>query len=251
MNLIDILNLDTVPLTEEYGKIAAALRKIGLSEYEAKAYIAMIARSHATADEVADLSQIPRTSAYKALQGLKDKGLVTVTDGRPAVFHALPVDEAREKVIDDVKEMFDKLRMLQGVLTEKGTPQLVYTIAGKKNVLAKIGQMIDSAVESFVISTPVMSEIRSEHAQRFKDAARRGVELVIIAEPMVKLPDHTKAYRKKDMLATDVIADGKTAMIASPDLSLCGYSDNPFIASHLESIIRQTIERLDESSQAQ
>jgi len=246
MNLIDILNLDMGPLTEEYGKIASALHKIGLSEYEAKAFIAMIAKSHATADEVAELSQIPRTSAYKALQGLKDKGFVTVTEGRPAVFHALPVDEAREAVIDDIKETFDKLRMLQGVLTEKGTPQLVYTIAGKRKVSAKIGEMLDSAVMSFVISTPVLSEIRSEHAQRFKEAVRRGVEVVIIAEPMVKLPDHTKAYRKKDMLATDVIADGKAAMIASPDLSLCGFSDNPFIASHLESIIRQTIEQLDE-----
>ncbi|MDD1769906.1 MAG: hypothetical protein LUO79_02360 [Methanomassiliicoccales archaeon] len=249
MNLIDILNLDMGPLTEEYGKIALALRKIGLSEYESKAFIAMIAKSHATADEVAELARIPRTSAYKALQGLKDKALVTVTEGRPAVYHALPVDEAMETVIADIKETFDKLRMLQGVLTEKGTPQLVYTIAGKRKVSAKIGEMLDSAVKSFVISTPVMSEIRSEHAQRFKEAVRRGIEVIIIAEPMVKFPDHTRAYRKKEMLATDVIADGRTAMIASPDLSLCGFSDNPFIASHLENIIRQTIEQLDESPQ--
>ncbi len=247
MNLIDLLDLDVGSLTEEYGKIAASLRKIGLSDYEARALVSIIAKSHGTADEVAELARIPRTSAYKALQGLKDKGLVTMTDGRPAVFHALPVEEAQQIVLADINETFEKLKMLQGLLTERGTPQLVYTISGKKKVSVKIGEMLDSATKSFIISTPVMSEIRAEHAQRFREAVRRGVEVVIIAEPMVKLPDHSKAYRKKDMLATDVIADGKSAMIASPDLSLCGFSDNPFIASHLENIIRQTIDSLDEA----
>jgi sugar-specific transcriptional regulator TrmB len=247
MNLIDLLDLDVGSLTEEYGKIASSLRKIGLSDYEARALVSIIAKSHATADEVAELARIPRTSAYKALQGLKDKGLVTMTDGRPAVFHALPVEDAQEVILADINESFEKLRLLQGLLTEKGTPQLVYTISGKKKVSAKIGEMLDSSTKSFVISTPVMSDIRTEHAQRFRDAVRRGVEVLIIAEPMVKLPDHSRAYRKKEMLATDVIADGKSAMIASPDLSLCGFSDNPFIASHLESIIRQTIDKLSET----
>ncbi len=246
MNLIDVLNLDTMQMTEEYGKISAVLRKIGLSEYEAKAFVAITAKSYATADEIAELARIPRTSAYKALQTLKEKRFVTMTEGRPAVFHAVPVEEVQEIVLADIRETFDKLRMVQGMLTEKGTPQLVYTISGRKKVSAKIGEMLDSATKSFVISTPVMSEIRAEHAQRFKEAVRRGVEVVIVAEPMVKLPEHTKAYRKKGMLATDAIADGKEAIIASPDLSLCGYSDNPFIASHLESIIRQTMDQLDE-----
>jgi sugar-specific transcriptional regulator TrmB len=247
MNLIDVLNLDIGPLTEEYGKIASVLGKIGLSEYEAKSFVALIAKDHATADEIAELAQIPRTSAYKALHGLKRKGLVTVSEGRPAIFHALPIDEARELVLAEINETFDKLSLVQGMLTEKGTPQLVYTISGKRKVMAKIGEMLDSAAASFVISTPVMSEIRTEHAHRFKEAVRRGVEIVIIAEPMVKLPEHASAYRKKDLLATDVITDRKMAMIASPDLSLCGFSDNPFIASHLENFIRQTVDRLSAS----
>jgi hypothetical protein len=36
-------------------------------------------------------------------------------------------------------------------------------------------------------------------------------------------------------------------MIASPDLSLCGYSDNPFIASHLDNFMRIVIDKLDTS----
>jgi hypothetical protein len=36
------------------------------------------------------------------------------------------------------------------------------------------------------------------------------------------------------------------AMIASPDLELCGFSDNPFIAEHLERFMRMAIGRTSE-----
>ena len=62
---------------------------------------------------------------------------------------------------------------------------------------------------------------------------------------MVKVPEATRVYRKKDLIATDVISDGVTAMIASPDLALCGYSDNPFISSHLENFMRIVLEKLE------
>lgn len=249
MNLIDVLSLDLDSIGEEYNKIAAILGKIGLSDYESKAYVALIAKNHATAEEIAELARIPRTSAYKALQSLKEKRFVTLTEGRPAIFHAIPIEETRESVLEEIKDTFDKLHMIQGMLSERGTPQLVYTISGRKGVLSKIGEMLDSATRSFIISTPVMAEIRNEHAQRFRDAVKRGVEVVIIAEPSVKMPESTRVHRRKDLLATDVISDGRTAMIASPDLSLCGYSDNPFISSHLENFIRMSVERLEKEEE--
>jgi hypothetical protein len=70
--------------------------------------------------------------------------------------------------------------------------------------------------------------------------------VIVVAEPALKVPEAWKVYRKKDLIATDVISDGITAMIASPDLMLCGYSDNPFISSHLENFMRIVLEKLEE-----
>ena len=53
----------------------------------------------------------------------------------------------------------------------------------------------------------------------------------------------TEVHRKSDLLATDLISDSEMAMIASPDLELCGFSDNPFIAEHLERFMRMAIGR--------
>jgi sugar-specific transcriptional regulator TrmB len=245
MNLIDVLKLDFNEIEEEYRRIASVLEKIGMSEYEARAFVGLIAKNHGTAEDIAELARIPRTSAYKALQSLKEKGYVTSSEGRPTIFHPTAIEEIRARVIEELEDTFDKLEAVKGILSERGVPQLVFTIAGKKGVLMKIGEMLDASRQRFIISTPAIHEVRAVHAQRFKEALGRGVEVVVITEPLLKVPDYTKLFRKKDLIATDVISDGQSAMIAAPDLSLCGFSDNPLIASHLENFMKIVLDKLE------
>ena len=227
----------------EYRKLASVLEKLGLSDYEARAYVALVVKNHATAEELADISMLPRTSVYKALRTLEEKKYVTSTVGRPTTYHPVSLEEIRARTLTELNEMFDKLASIKGMLSEKGTPQLVYTIIDKKRVMAKIGDMIESAKRTIMISTPVIAEIRSVHGQKFKDAINRGVKIVIITIPGAKVPESTEVHRKADLLATDLISDSEMAMIASPDLDLCGFSDNPFIAEHLERFMRMAIGR--------
>jgi sugar-specific transcriptional regulator TrmB len=245
MNLIDVLKLDIDSIEKEYGMIAAVLNKIGMNNYEAKVFVALVIRNHGTADDVSDLAGIPRTSTYKALRSLAGKGFVTSSEGRPAVFYIKPLLETKTHLINEIEDMFDKLEAIKGTLSDKGTPQLVYTLGGKKAVLAKMGEMLEASKKNFIISTPAIQEVRQELASNFREAIKRGVQVIVIAEPMVKVPEATKVYRKRDLIATDVISDGITAMIASPDLTLCGYSDNQFISSHLENFMRIVLEKLD------
>jgi len=51
------------------------------------------------------------------------------------------------------------------------------------------------------------------------------------------VPSADEVYRRKGLIATDVIMDGTLAMIATEDLDLCGFSDNPLIAGHLENFL--------------
>lgn len=243
MNLMDILRLDLRELETEYRKLASVLEKLGLSDYEARSYVALVVKNHATADELSDVSMLPRTSVYKALRSLEEKNYVTATVGRPTTYHPVPVEEVRARTLKELNEMFDKLASIKGMLSEKGTPQLVFTIIDKKRVMAKIGDMIESAKRTIMISSPVIAEIRGVHGQLFKDAMNRGVKIVVITLPGAKAPESSEVHRKADLLATDIITDGEMAMIASPDLELCGFSDNPFIAEHLERFMRMAIEK--------
>ncbi|MDH7508550.1 MAG: helix-turn-helix domain-containing protein [Methanomassiliicoccales archaeon] len=228
-NQFNLINLDI-----NYSEMLSSLRRVGLSEYESRAYIALVAQGRGTAEEIARIGGIPRTSSYKTLESLRSKGFVHMHDSRPAIFYPVSPTELKKDIIGAIGKAFDILENLQGVLSEKGTPQLVYTIMGKDKILAKIGEMLDGATTRFFLSTPTMTPIRTLHSQRFKEAVKRGVEVIIVAEPFIKVPECTRVHRRPDLIATDVISDGRTALIASPDYSICGYSDNPFLVGHLE-----------------
>lgn len=57
------------------------LIEFGLSEKEAQAYIALIELEVATANELAEKANLNRSSAYVILEGLKEKGLASVSAG--------------------------------------------------------------------------------------------------------------------------------------------------------------------------
>lgn len=237
MDFLSLLQLDTQDLSIEREEIVSLLKRTGLTDYEAKAYLALVMKAHATAEEVAEVSDIPRTSTYKVLESLTQKGFATARGGRPVVYHPSPPREVKERLLIDLDRTFRKLEHLHGVLSERGTPQLVYTITEKNRILAKIGEMLDASEETVLISSPALRDILAEHSGRIANAIKRGVKVTVVAEPSVKVPENAVVIRKPDLLATDVIVDSERAMIASPDLSICGYSDNPFLAAHFEHFI--------------
>jgi sugar-specific transcriptional regulator TrmB len=223
--------------------ILSLLRRTGLSDYEAKVYLALVLRSYGTAEDVAVTADIPRTSAYKVLEALNKKGYVNSRGGRPVVFHPVPPLEIRDRMVAEMERGFQLLDSLRGSQTEKGSPQLVYTIMGKESVMAKIGEMLDMAKERFFLSSPDLTELNSAFASKFANALKRGVDITVVALPSVKVPEASTVIRKQDLLATDVITDYEVALIATPDLSICGFTDNPFLAAHLDNFFQISLDR--------
>jgi sugar-specific transcriptional regulator TrmB len=66
------------------------LISVGLSKYEACAYLALLGHDDSTAVEVADRAGVPRQRIYDVLISLRDKGLIVIRDGRPARHSARP-----------------------------------------------------------------------------------------------------------------------------------------------------------------
>lgn len=219
------------------------LKRTGLSDYEAKVYLALVLRSHGTAEDVAETADIPRTSAYKVLEALSKKGFVNSRGGRPVVFHPVPPLEIRDRLVAEMERGFQLLDSLRGSQTEKGSPQLVYTIMGRESVMAKIGEMLDMAKERFFLSSPDLTELNNAFAAKFTNALKRGVHVTVVALPSVKVPEASEVIRKQDLLATDVITDYEVALMATPDLRICGFTDNPFLAAHLDNFFQMSLDR--------
>lgn len=237
-SLISSLGLDPEGLLEEYVKVSSMLVRLGLSEYEARAYVALVALGSGTANNVAEIAQMPRTSAYKVMKSLEAKGFAHSKAGRPVSFTPVDPAEVSARMLDEVRESFEKIGSVKNVLSERGVPQLVYTVMGKDRVLEKIGEMLDRTEHTFVISSPSVTVLRRRLGKRFASAVTRGVRIKVITSPFVKVPKDVEVVRREGLIATDVISDGKTALLAAPDLSACGYTDNEALASHLEEFLR-------------
>jgi len=231
-----------IDIEEEVEKASKTLEVIGLSSYESRTYMALVAHGYGTADTIAQTARIPRTSCYRALEGLEEKGLAYSTEGRPRVYRPEPPETVRRMVQVRLDETFDKLEMVHEVLSDKGMPQLVYTVMGKAKVMHKLGELLDTSTTRFILSTPYLSEIRKALQKNIDHAVKRGVEVMIITAPGQKGIRGVRVVRKKGLIATDVISDGTRALLASPDLNACGYTDNPELSEHLERFLQIVME---------
>ena len=229
---------DVDALLREYESISSVLRRLGLSEYESRAYLALVASGSSSASFVAEVGQIPRTSAYRILQGLEEKGFARTNEGRPMTFTPTDPSALGDRYANEIREAFSKIESLKDVLSTRGIPQLVYTILGKDRVFEKIGEMLDRAEHTFVISSPSIAEFRRRLGKKFTKAISRGVQVTVITSPFVKVPEHVKVIRREGLIATDVIADSNNALLAAPDLSACGYTDNEALSEHLQDFLR-------------
>jgi sugar-specific transcriptional regulator TrmB len=57
-------------------RVLKKLRRVGLTEYEAKAYLALLNVHLSTAMQASEKSGVPRTRIYSVLESLKEKGWV-------------------------------------------------------------------------------------------------------------------------------------------------------------------------------
>jgi len=79
------------------------LARLGLTTYEAKAYLALIRRDSSTAAEVARVGNLPRQRIYDVLAKLVAKGLASARPGVPTKYAATPPELALERLVAECR----------------------------------------------------------------------------------------------------------------------------------------------------
>jgi HTH-type transcriptional regulator, sugar sensing transcriptional regulator len=75
------------------------LVRLGLTSYEAKAYVALLRRDSSTAAETARLAELPRQRVYDVLSSLVEKGLASTRPGRAVKYSATAPEQALERLL--------------------------------------------------------------------------------------------------------------------------------------------------------
>ena len=237
MDIEELAGMDMGTLLERYKKVRDDLALLDFSEYETRAYIALVALQTSDAETIAQTAQVPRTSMYKVLEGLVRKGYVSVTEGRPRQYVPEPPLVLKERVFSRLGESFDDLESIHGILREKGMPQVIYTITGQQRVLNKMGDLVDMAKQRIMLSTSNASVLLDSLEKKFLAARKRGVEISVITLPGQKFIPDVEIMRRTGLIATDMVVDGRNALIAGASLEACGFTDNAVLAQHLEGFL--------------
>jgi sugar-specific transcriptional regulator TrmB len=90
--------------------VVEKLQQVGLTEYEAKAYLALLNTHLNTATRVSEKSGVPRTKIYTVLEALKNKGWVRVYSGVPLLFKAVEPLTVFEKVKGDLEKFLGSVQ---------------------------------------------------------------------------------------------------------------------------------------------
>jgi sugar-specific transcriptional regulator TrmB len=230
-------------ITEEYRRAIDVLGKVGLTVYEAKAYIALVARGAGDAATLAEAAGIPRTSAYKVLESLSQKGYATPTGGKPILFRPTPPLNVAETLKSAIQEVFEKLATLHRLVADHGEPQLVYLLSGHDKVLAKIVELVDQSTQTFILTTPQLADLRDDLGKKVVHAVKRGVQVTFVTPPHQRVPEGVRHIARENLLATEVLADGAHALLAAPGLEACGFTDNPILTAHLKQFLDVILEK--------
>ncbi len=142
-----------------------SLRDLGLTEYEAKVYTALVKIRSGTAADIHLVSGIPRSAVYGALHRLEERGAIEVQSSKPMRYRAVPPEIALGKLKDNfIAESENALVALEETYqTQKigVREEAIWTISGVKNVSDKIIEMIRGAQNDiiFAASYPSFREI--------------------------------------------------------------------------------------------
>jgi sugar-specific transcriptional regulator TrmB len=189
----------TLPIPENLVK---ELTRLGLTENEAKTYIALLRLRQAPARSIAKLANIPRQEIYRVLPKLEELGLVESIVTKPEQFVAISPSKALSELIDHLKEKFareissleenrtrleNELERTEGRSAGLLLPEPVHfvLISGRHLINGKIQEMLEKAKQSVLWASPKLEVKRAiiyDRDEMLRKCARRGVKVKILTD---------------------------------------------------------------------
>ncbi len=135
-----------------------SLRNLGLTEYEAKVFIALARHGSGTATDIHLFSGIPRSAVYGVLKKLAQRGIIEVQHTKPMRYKCISPEEAIERIKKDFEQETElALEKLNDIYSSEETihqKEIVWTINGLKNISDRIIQVVCSAGSEIIIEAP-------------------------------------------------------------------------------------------------
>ena len=187
------------------------LTALGLTRYEAMAYLALMGRKAFNPGELASYAKVPRQRIYDVLAGLEDKGLARCHEGKVRTYHALApkvglkalAARRQEKLDQEKKHLDEESRLLEPLLAPlfhagsgEDDPLFYVDVLTHPSRIAQTAMALSMAATKCVTSCikPPLVLSREQNWGFLREALERGLESRAIYEKNALEDEELSAY---------------------------------------------------------
>lgn len=237
---------------------------LGLTEYQARVYLALLELGSSKAAALASVANVPRTRVYATMNQLHEKGLVEIVPETPLRYRPVPIRLYLEKnaraLREDARQLEEQVADLQREFAVKGEMALeergrFEAIYGRRNAHERLLRMYDGARQRILgigtANSP--SRIVKSAIYTLEEKAKEGVS-IRYAFPVtaqnreqvdeigrfarvkainVHLPIYFYVFDQREILLTHPLPDDDN-FYRGDDVAI--WTNNPGIARALETI---------------
>ncbi len=183
------------------------LKDIGLTENEARVYLATLSLGSTTVLKIARESQIKRTTVYSLLESLKAKGLMVTEIKRLKQFYSAESPDKLEKILELKREKFNnvlpELKSLQNVQPGGSFIKYYEGVAGVKSVYDTILDDLKPGDDYMILSD--MEQFLNIDREYFAKFIERRVKYNLNVRTILQHSDSARYYKKIELNTNQTI----------------------------------------------
>ncbi|MBU1204115.1 MAG: hypothetical protein KKG60_03560 [Nanoarchaeota archaeon] len=228
-------------IKEEFLKKLRAI--FDLNIYEVKVWAALLSKGVATASELSDISNIPRSRSYDVLESLEKKGFIIIKIGKPIKYMAIEPSEVINRIKNSMKsksdrmieildnakdsEVYKQIELIHNQGIDNIHPSsLSGAVRGRDNLHNQIEFMLRNAKNSVILMTTGQGLVRKYPVIRrvFKKGNGK-VKFKIIASPTKEAKEVAKNLGLAEVKWSDKI-NGRFMIVDEKDVIFMVMNDS-------------------------
>ncbi|WP_435185359.1 TrmB family transcriptional regulator [Halobellus sp. EA9] len=163
-----------------------ALERLGLSNYGARVFVALQRLGVATAKQIHEETDVPRSQVYGAAEELLDLGLVELQQSTPKRYRPVGLDTARRQLAERMKREADRafsfLEAQREARTDRETRDDVWTIHGREPVHNRVEELARQATDSILFAAPSPAFVPPDLPATLQSRIAAGASARVLSE---------------------------------------------------------------------
>jgi len=161
-------------------KVLQNLQNLNFTQYESKAYIALLQQGEVTGYELAKNSGIPASKIYQVLNKLITKEVVVALDSEPVKYAPIPPNEVLKRFKHDYLNNLESLtKSLDDIYAGQSyTDNYIWNITGRGAILNRVVEFIRMAQKTIHLS--VWDDEAAEIKPALTEANNKRIAIYIV-----------------------------------------------------------------------